>query len=81
MRALQATSFGTPGDVLELIDAPPLEPQPGQAVVKVEAASMNFADILFCQGKYQVRPPLPFTPGLEVAGTITAVATQVIRLW
>ena len=35
----------------------------------VEAASVNFADILYCRGTYQDKPPLPFTPGLEVAGT------------
>jgi NADPH2:quinone reductase len=73
MRALRANTFGPPGDVLELVETPSLQPGPGQAVVDVEAASLNFADILFCQGKYQVRPEPPFTPGLEVAGTVSSI--------
>jgi len=73
MRALRANTFGRPGEVLELIETGSLQPAAGQAVVEVEAASMNFADILFCEGKYQVRAEPPFTPGLEVAGTVTAV--------
>lgn len=51
--------------------APPA-PGPGQALVRVEAAALNFSDLLMVRGKYQVRPPLPFTPGQEVAGTVIA---------
>jgi NADPH2:quinone reductase len=53
--------------------APPA-PGPGQALVCVEAAALNFSDLLMVRGKYQVRPPLPFTPGQEVAGTAIAAA-------
>lgn len=48
------------------------EPGPGQVLVRVEAAALNFLDTLMIQGLYQVKPPLPFTPGVEVAGTIVA---------
>jgi NADPH2:quinone reductase len=54
--------------VLELTDLPDPVAGEGQRVVRVAAASVNFADILYCRGTYQEKPPLPFTPGLEVAG-------------
>ena len=43
--------------------------------IKNRAAALNFYDILLIQGKYQVKPPLPFTPGSEVAGTIDAIGS------
>lgn len=49
-------------------------PSPGKSLVRVEAAALNFSDLLMVRGKYQVRPPLPFTPGQEVAGTVLATA-------
>lgn len=52
----------------------------GQVVVKVASAALNFPDILMVAGKYQVRPPLPFTPGFEVAGTVDAIGTGVVGL-
>lgn len=55
-------------------DAPPPAPAPGMALVRVEAAALNFSDLLMVRGKYQVRPPLPFTPGQEVAGTVISAA-------
>ncbi|MEU8342003.1 NADPH2:quinone reductase [Actinomadura meyerae] len=45
-------------------------PGPGQVLVTVEAAGVNYVDALFVQGRYQIKPPLPFTPGSEVAGTL-----------
>lgn len=56
--------------MLELREVPPPAPGPGEVLVGVAAAGLNFADILVCQGRYQHRPPLPFTPGLECAGTV-----------
>ncbi len=53
------------------------EPGPGQVRIKNAAAALNFYDILMIQGKYQVKPPLPFTPGSEVAGVIDAVGEGV----
>ena len=43
----------------------------GEVVVDVKAAGVNFPDVLMIQGKYQVKPPLPFTPGVELAGIVT----------
>lgn len=61
---------GAPADVLEL-GASVVPPADGdQLVIDVEACALNFADDLLCRGKYQVKPPLPFTPGLEVAGVV-----------
>ncbi len=48
-------------------------PGPAEVLVKAEAAALNFADSLIVQGKYQVKPPFPFTPGFEAAGTVAAV--------
>jgi len=69
--------FGEPVDVLALEDVPSVAPGPGEIAVAVAAASLNFPDVLLCRGEYQVKPPLPFTPGSEVAGTVTAVGEGV----
>lgn len=55
-------------------EVPPPAAAPGQALISVEAAALNFSDLLMVRGKYQVRPPLPFTPGQEVAGTVISAA-------
>ena len=72
MRALRVHALGKAEDVLaeEQIDAP--MPGPGQVRVRVAAAALNFADDLLCRGKYQIRPELPFTPGMELAGQVVA---------
>ena len=68
MRAWQVHQFGELRDVLTLAtDVPDPEPGPGQIFVRVLAAPANFPDILMCQGGYQVKPPLPFTPGWNCA--------------
>lgn len=59
---------------LRWADLPPPAAAPGHALIRVEAAALNFSDLLMVRGKYQVRPPRPFTPGQEVAGTVTAAA-------
>jgi NADPH2:quinone reductase len=74
---------GEPADVLKLVDAPTPEPGPGQVLVRVRAAALNFPDVLLCRGQYQVRPPLPFTPGVELCGEVVSgdgldVGTRVI---
>ncbi|MBO2456078.1 NADPH:quinone oxidoreductase family protein [Actinomadura violacea] len=51
-------------------DTAPIEPGPGQVLLTVEAAGVNYVDALFVQGRYQIKPPLPFVPGSEVAGTL-----------
>ncbi|MCW5772873.1 MAG: NADPH:quinone oxidoreductase family protein [Rhodospirillaceae bacterium] len=55
-------------------EAPAPEPAPGRTLIRVEAAALNFSDLLMVRGRYQIRPPLPFTPGQEVAGTVIAAA-------
>jgi NADPH2:quinone reductase len=72
MKAIVAHQWSDPsGLVLEEVARP--EPKDGQLLVKVQSAALNFPDILMVAGKYQVKPPLPFTPGFEVAGTVEAV--------
>lgn len=69
---------GQPLDVLQLEDDRPHPiPMASQLVIEVGACALNFADSLLCQGDYQAMPPLPFTPGLEVAGTVAQVGEGV----
>ena len=77
MRAWQVAELGEPADVLKLVELPRPTPGPGQVVVRVAAVACNFPDILLCQGRYQERPPLPFTPGMELAGEVVAVGEGV----
>jgi NADPH2:quinone reductase len=58
-------------------EAPDLEPGPGQVRIDIEAAGANFVDALLVQGRYQMKPPVPFTPGMEVAGVVGAVGDRV----
>jgi NADPH2:quinone reductase len=76
MKAIVCKAWGTP-DSLLLEDLPDPAPGPGQAVVEVRAAGVNFPDVLTVQGKYQIRPELPFTPGNEFAGIVRAVGPGV----
>jgi NADPH2:quinone reductase len=64
--------------VVSELDLP--EPRAGEVRVRVEAAGVNFPDALIVQKKYQVQPPLPFTPGTEVAGTVDALGEGVSYL-
>lgn len=59
---------------------PTPEPQAGEVRIAIRAASLNFPDLLTVQGKYQVKPPLPFAPGSEFAGTVEAVGEGVAHL-
>jgi NADPH:quinone reductase len=60
-------------------DVPSPTPGPGEVVVSVKAASVNFPDVLIIQNKYQVKPPLPFSPGSELAGVVKEVGAGVTR--
>jgi len=60
-----------------MAEAPDPEPGPGQIVIDVHAAGVNFPDVLLVQGLYQVKPPLPFSPGVEAAGVVAAVGPGV----
>lgn len=72
MKAWQVGSLGEPVDVMRLAEIDRPEPGPGQVLVRVSAVALNFPDVLMCRGLYQVRPPLPFTPGVELSGTVVA---------
>src|SRR5450631_1230238 len=65
---------------MTLTDVPDPEPGPGQIFVRVLAAPANFPDVLMCQGTYQVKPPLPFTPGVELCGEVVALGSGVTGL-
>ncbi|MFI2618726.1 NADPH:quinone oxidoreductase family protein [Streptomyces sp. NPDC018584] len=68
MQAWQVHENGEPGEVMRLVETDRPEPGDGQVLLKVRAANINFPDALLCRGQYQVRPPLPFTPGVEMCG-------------
>ncbi|RKE18391.1 NADPH:quinone oxidoreductase family protein [Streptomyces sp. TLI_171] len=71
MRAWQIAELGAPLDVMKPVeDADRPVPGPGQLLVEVRAAAVNFPDALMAAGLYQVRPPLPFTPGVELCGVV-----------
>ncbi|WP_405961646.1 NADPH:quinone oxidoreductase family protein [Streptomyces sp. NBC_00024] len=68
MQAWQVHENGEPSEVMRLQDVERPTPGDGQVLLKVRAANINFPDVLMCRGHYQVRPPLPFTPGVEICG-------------
>ena len=72
MRAWRVHELGDPERVLRLDEVPDPQPTPGKVLVRVRAAALNFPDVLLCQGRYQEKPPLPFTPGLEVCGEVVS---------
>ena len=74
MRAIQIHRTGGP-EVLELLDLPVPQPGPGQVLVRVHAAGVNFIDTYLREGRYPA--PLPFTPGQEAAGTVEALGAGV----
>src|SRR3954471_18555627 len=78
MRAWRVHELGNPDDVLKLEDVEQPTPGPGQVLVKVRAAALNFFDNLMIQGLYQEKPPLPFTPGSEVCGEIVETGQRVL---
>jgi NADPH:quinone reductase len=72
MKAIVVRDWCEPsGLVMDEVERP--EPGRGEVLIKVHSAALNFPDILLIAGKYQVKPPLPFTPGFEVAGTVDSV--------
>ena len=76
MKAVLCKAFGPPEDlVIEDIAAP--EPGPDEVVVEARAIGLNFFDTLIIQDKYQFKPPLPFSPAAELAGTIKSVGENV----
>ena len=75
MKAWIIDALGQPPRIAE---RPAPQPGPGQALVRVAAAGLNFADLLMAEGRYQERPALPFVPGLELAGRVEALGPGTI---
>jgi len=78
MKAIVCEAWGLP-DTLVVRELPEVVPEAGKVAIKVEAAGVNFPDVLIIQNKYQFKPELPFTPGGELAGTVTAVGEGVTQ--
>ncbi|MFH1018110.1 MAG: NADPH:quinone oxidoreductase family protein [Pseudomonadota bacterium] len=76
MKAVQCKAFGG-FENLTLESVPEPKPQPGEILVRIKAAGVNFPDILMVAGAYQVKPPLPFTPGFEAAGIVEGLGGHV----
>ena len=76
MRALLSHEPGGP-DSLRLDELPDPQPGPGELLVRVRAAAINFPDVLIIEDKYQLKPPRPFAPGGEIAGEIEAIGEGV----
>ncbi len=76
MKAVVVRAFA-PFDEIELGELPDPTPGPGQAVIDVKAADVNYPDILVIAGQYQFKPPLPFSPGKAAAGIVSAVGPGV----
>src|SRR3546814_16988831 len=77
MRALQVRELAADHAGCGLVDLPRPEPGPGEVRVRVRAAAVNFPDLLMTRGGYQLKPELPFTPGLEFSGEVDALGTGV----
>src|SRR5215203_5404433 len=76
MKAVLCKQYGPP-ETLVVEDVSSPVPGPGEVVVTMHAASVNFPDVLIIQNKYQVKPPLPFSPGSELSGVIKEVGEGV----
>ncbi len=76
MKALLCSEYGPPHK-LAVHDIPSPQAGPGQVVIDVKASALNFPDALMVQGLYQVKPPLPFSPGAELAGLIKEIGEGV----
>ena len=78
MRAILCNEYG-PAEKLEIAELPSPEAKGSGVKIKVRAAGLNFPDTLIIEGKYQIKPPMPFSPGGEMAGEVIAVGDKVSR--
>jgi NADPH2:quinone reductase len=78
MRAWRVHELGDPSQVMSLDDVETPTPGEGQVLVKVLGAALNFPDVLMAMGMYQEKPPLPYTPGVELCGEIVETGRRVI---
>src|SRR3970040_1241956 len=79
MKAVLCKQFGPP-ESLVIEEVPSPRPGAGEVVVSIKAASVNFPDVLIIQNKYQSKPPLPFSPGSELAGVVKEVGAGVTNV-
>lgn len=78
MKAVMCKAWGPPQS-LEVETLPDMHPAATEVIIDVRAAGVNFPDVLIIQNEYQVKPPLPFTPGAELAGVVRAVGKDVTK--
>ena len=78
MRAWRVHELGDPSQVMSLDEVDQPTPGDGQLLVRVRAAALNFPDVLMAAGLYQERPPLPFTPGVELCGEVVETGQRVL---
>ena len=79
MKAVLCKAFG-PAETLVLEEVASPEPKKSEVLIDVHAAGVNFPDTLIIEGKYQFKPPFPFSPGGEAAGTVAAVGEKITHL-
>ncbi len=79
MKAILCTQYCGPDDLV-LTEVPDPVAGPGEAVIAIKSAALNFFDLLMIQGKYQIKPPFPFSPAAEVAGVVESVGSGVTGL-
>ena len=79
MKAILCSQYCQPDDLV-LADVPDPVAEPGHVVIAIKAAALNFFDILMIQGKYQIKPPFPFSPAAEVAGVVESIGNGVTEL-
>ena len=79
MKAIRVHEFGGP-EVMKLEDVPDLQPGPGQVVVRIHAAGVNPVEVYVRTGTYAMKPNLPYTPGTDAGGVVTAVGPGVKRV-
>lgn len=77
MRALVCHKLSEDFSGVDIRDVPTPVPGPGEVLIKVHATSINFPDLLLCQGKYQLKLEPPFTPGMDISGTVDAIGDGV----
>lgn len=80
MKAWRVNELGQPQDVLRLEEQSAPDPAPGQVLVRVRASPVNFPDVLLCRGEYQMKPDLPFTPGVELCGEVVKLGEDATGL-
>src|SRR6516162_11575223 len=79
MKAILCSQYCQPDDLV-LADLPDPVAGPGEAVVAIKAAALNFFDTLIIEGKYQFKPPFPFSPASEFAGVVESIGPEVTAL-